>query len=95
MRAPASMPTRKHITNIVASVICLLLSGCASPLPQTVSVPVAVSCLPANVHALPAISTDAELATLQDYALVLRIAAERLDLLSYARQADAIIAACR
>ena len=75
----------------------LLLSACASApsLPQSVSVPVPVSCLPHEVPAVPALRPDSDLRTLDDRELVLTIASERLDLLSYARQAEVVIAGCR
>jgi hypothetical protein len=76
------------------SVIPLLLSSCAS-LPTTVQVPVTVSCLPSEVPALPPVLDNPALQRLDDATLILTIAAERLDLLSYARQAEAVISACR
>ena len=72
-----------------------ILSGCASTLPATVSVPVPISCIPANAPSLPKITPNAELQAMPDKALVLTIAAEREDLISYSLQADAVIRACR
>lgn len=76
----------------------LLLAGCATnPTIQTVEVkvPVPVSCLPPTLPERPKIVANAELLKLTDGALVLEIAAERLDLLSYTAQIDAILQACR
>lgn len=73
----------------------VLSTGCASPLPQSVSVPVALSCVPADIPSPPQVGSASELAAMGDYELVLRIAAERLDLIAYSRAASAIIDACR
>lgn len=74
--------------------VLALLAGCAQA-PVSVSVPVAVSCVPRETPAFPVVSTNAELSALDDGQLVLTIAAERLDLLGYAKQAEAVIRACR
>ena len=78
--------------------LCCLaaLAGCATeaPLPRTVEVPVRVPCVK-DAPALPAVKANAELAALGDEALVLTIAAERLELLGYALKADAVISGCR
>jgi hypothetical protein len=58
-------------------------------------VPVATTCVPSTTPALPPTLAESELAALSDYALVLRIAAERLELLAYSKQAEAVISACR
>lgn len=73
---------------------CLLLGGCASS-PSVVSVPVALSCIPTGLPAPPSLRSDSELAGMSDYALVTTIAAERLDLLSYARQITPILESCK
>lgn len=44
---------------------------------------------------MPSITPNTELAALDDRGLVLRIASERLDLIAYARQAEALILACK
>ena len=72
----------------------LLLSGCLATTP-TAQVPVAVSCVPANAPTLPAVTDNAALAKLDDRKLVLVIAAERNDLLSYGVAASMVIEACR
>lgn len=76
-------------------IMSLMLISCASPLPSTVSIPVAVPCIPKEVPSYPPIAEDKVLASLSDYEFVLRIAAERLELIAYSRQADIIIQACR
>jgi hypothetical protein len=77
------------------SVIPLLLSSCASSLPERTLVPVATTCVPSTTPALPPTLAESELAALSDYALVLRIAAERLELLAYSKQAEIVISGCR
>ena len=44
---------------------------------------------------MPVITSNADLAKLNDYELILVIAAERSDLIVYGRIAEQIIAACR
>jgi len=74
----------------------LLLAGCATePLPPTAKVPVGVTCLPPKVPARPAVSSNADLKALDDEGLVLTIAAERLSLIGYSAQAEAVIQACK
>ncbi|MDO8706728.1 MAG: hypothetical protein Q7J84_17500 [Sulfuricaulis sp.] len=73
--------------------VLIALSGCAAaPVAQ---IPVAVPCVPANAPTMPSVTENADLAKLDDRALVLRIASERLDLLSYSVQASMIVEACR
>jgi hypothetical protein len=76
------------------AVLVFMLSSCAS-LPTTAQVPVAMRCLPDEIPTAPQTLDNQELAALSDYALVLRIASERLELLAYSKQAEAIISACR
>lgn len=79
-----------------AAVICVIgLSACASPGPATVSVPVVVPCVPADTPNQPAVTEASVLANLSDYELVLRIAAERLELIAWSRKITPILAACR
>ena len=81
------------------SLICCvaaLLSACASvpDAPKVVTIPVAVSCVPADTAAAPEIASASQFAAMSDYELVLRIAAERLDLIAWARQIVPILRAC-
>ena len=87
---------RNSLWTVHFSLLCgtAILAGCATP-PPTVEIPVAVSCLPKNAPAKPATSTNAALKAMDDEKLVLTIAAERLDLISYAAEADAAIQACK
>jgi hypothetical protein len=92
LRVPCIRTGRSsHLISIIA---CLALLGCAS-VPQSVSVPVAVSCIPQEIPGQPSISTDQTLAAMSDYELVLRIAAERLELLAYVKQVQPILEACK
>lgn len=71
-----------------------LLGGCAVPrVPDVVSVPVPVACITA-APARPAIATDAELAALDDYDLVRRLAAERAELVAWLEEVQPLLAAC-
>ncbi len=85
---------RMPLSHASPAIILCLLAGCAST-PTTVSVPVAVGCLPPNTPSAPITTSSQELKTLSDYELVLRIAAERLELLSWARQITPVLEACR
>jgi hypothetical protein len=75
-------------------ILLALLVGCATPAPTVVRVPVPVPCvvdLPAELR----ISTDLELRAMSDYSLVLVIARERLQLLSYSAEIRAAAEGCR
>ena len=63
--------------------------------PKVVSVPVAVSCVPADTPAPPGISIPRALLALDDHRLVLTIAAERLDLIAWVRKIEPVLQACR
>lgn len=80
-----------------AILCCIALSGCATmgQVPTTVSIPVAVSCVPKDAPTLPSVTPQADLLKLEDRGFVLRLASERLDLLDYGRKASAILDACR
>lgn len=71
----------------------LFLTGCATPAPIVVRVPVPVPCV-VDLPAEPRISTDLELRTMSDYRLVLVIARERLQLLSYSAEVRAAAEGC-
>jgi hypothetical protein len=78
------------------AIITLLLSACASPSgPATVSVPIAASCVPAQVPDIPRSTTNEELLQLDDRSLVLTIASERLELIAWSKQIAPILEACR
>jgi uncharacterized lipoprotein YajG len=79
---------------LAALILLALLAGCATPSPTVVRVPVPVPCmvdLPAELR----ISTDLELRAMSDYSLVLVIARERLQLLSYSAEVRAAAEGCR
>ena len=78
---------------LLCTAICAVW-GCSTPSP-TVEIPVAVSCIPKDAPRAPQTASNAALAALDDYRLVITIAAERDALQVYAAQADAIIEACR
>ena len=87
------IPLCTAIRCLASASLCSAMAGCAtSPI---ASIPVPVSCVPANAPTIPAVSDNAALAKLDDRALVLTIASERLDLLSYGVQAEMILTACR
>ncbi len=74
-----------------------LLAGCSGlpEMPSVAKVPVAQPCLnAADAPKLPAVKSNAELGVLADEPMVLTIAAERAELLSYALKADPVIRAC-
>lgn len=77
------------------------LSACQSvpeqPRVRTVEVkvPVAVPCLPPELPKRPAIAAPAALRALDDYDLVLELAAERDELIGYTAELEAVLKACR
>lgn len=75
-----------------ALLAALLLAGCAT---TGADRPTPVACAPKDSPAPPVTTPGPDLAKLDDYKLVLTIAAERLRLIDYAGKADAIITACK
>lgn len=79
----------------------LFLSGCATDRetgaapPAKVEVPVAVSCLPADLPVAPALTSNAELLALTPRARYLRIASEREALQAWRARVEPTLAACR
>ena len=72
---------------------CIALSGCAG-LKEAIF-PTPVACAPKDSPVAPKTLSNSVLSKLDDYHLLLVIAAERLELIDYAGKADAIIQACR
>ncbi|HVA19017.1 MAG TPA: hypothetical protein VMU55_02455 [Solirubrobacteraceae bacterium] len=79
----------------------LAMAGCAIQPTEPrverveVKVPVRVSCLPADMPAAPSVKASAQLQALDDFDLVLELAAERDDLISYVEELDAVLVGCR
>lgn len=79
----------------------LLLAGCAterptgSPPPSKVEIPIAVSCLPADLPTEPLATTNADLLKLTPRARYLRIAAEREAELAWRAKIAPALMACR
>jgi len=80
------------VAKVCSMILFVILAGCAT---TTAIAPTPVACAPKDSPIVPATSTNAALAALDDYRLILTIAAERLSLLDYAGKADAVIQACR
>ena len=79
--------------------LLLAASGCASPptsieIPREVKIPVPVPCVDEPVDR-PAFVTDGELAAMDDYALIISLAADRLARQQYGARLEAVIAGCR
>lgn len=77
----------------------IALAGCATPrppieIPKVVQIPVPVPCIKAPMER-PAFRTDGELVAMDDYRLVLELAADRLKRQGYEAVLEAQIAACR
>ena len=80
------------------AVACLLLSGCEATLPEVriVKVPVTIACIKeADIPTQPTILENSALQKLDDHALVLRLATERLELLTLSKTQSALIQGCR
>ncbi len=75
--------------------LSLALMGCANPLPEVVKIPVSVPCLKLEeLPKAPNVSTDAALAKLDDYDLVLTLAADREELMAAWIYAAALLKGC-
>ena len=79
----------------IALLLCLTLQGCASGALREIFFPTPTPCAPKNAPTPPKVVSDSLLAKMDDYHMVLIIAAERLELIDYAGKADAVIQACR
>lgn len=86
---------------LIAFALLLFLTGCATERqtgaapPEKVDVPIAVSCLPADLPAAPTLTTNAELLTLTPRARYLRIAGEREALEAWRARVEPALQACR
>lgn len=78
--------------NFLCCAAIMALQGCAA---IQALLPVGISCVPKDAPRMPPVMPNGELARLVDDVLVLTIAAERLDLLRYGKQAEAVIEGCR
>lgn len=77
----------------------LFLAGCATEpksieIPREVKIPVPVPCVDEPIDR-PAFVTNGELAAMDDYALIISLAADRLARLQYEARLEAVIAGCR
>jgi hypothetical protein len=76
--------------------LVLTLAGCATQgIPDRIDVPVAVSCLPAVMPVRPQVFTDAELAAMGDFHLVIALRQNAVRLGDYLTELEAILVACR
>jgi len=75
--------------------VILLLAGCSGlpTVPEKVMIPVAVPCID-RVPERPAFLTDAELAALDDYRLVLGLRTDQLTLRGHVAVLEAVLQAC-
>jgi hypothetical protein len=75
--------------------ILLAVSGCATPDPITVRVPVAIKCID-KIPERPALRTDTELAALEsDYDLIIHIARDRRLYQGWTAELEAVVEGCR
>jgi hypothetical protein len=86
---------RRALT-VLTVLAVLALTGCATALqiPKTTQVPIAVSCINERIER-PAFVTDAQLAAVDDYALVLELRADQLKRKGYEVKLEAQIAGCQ
>lgn len=78
-----------------AALAVVVLTGCSTPVPEVVKVPIPVSCVPTVVPDRPRMTSNAELRAMDDRQLLLTIAAERLEQGAYSAEAEALMEACR
>lgn len=76
--------------------LAALLSGCQAtiPVPEVVKVPVPVPCV-AAIPTRPATTSDSDLRAMDDYGLVLSLAADRRALLGHVDALEAVLQGCR
>lgn len=80
---------------ITLAALQLTLIGCATTQPQVVKVPVPQPCLTAEqLPTPPDAKNDAELTKLDDFDLVISLAADRLEYRRYSNEAQAVLKAC-
>lgn len=73
--------------------LLLLLSGCASTMPETVMVPVPVPCLDAMPDK-PALYTDADLLKLPDADFIVALGIDRQVRRKYIGELESVLQAC-
>ena len=73
--------------------LLLLLSGCASTMPETVMVPVATPCLDAMPDK-PALYTDADLLKLPDTDFIVALGIDRQVRRKYIGELESVLQAC-
>lgn len=95
---PSAVSASRNLASLpmaVAIIGMISLSGCATQSPQVVKVPYAIPCLTADqLPAAPKAKTDAELAKLDDFQLVINLAADRLEYRRHSNELSAVISAC-
>lgn len=77
--------------------IAILLAGCATvqPVPEKVFIRVPAPCIEASqLPAPPVAKSDADLAKLPDFDLVITLATDRLEYRRYSNEAAAVLTAC-
>jgi hypothetical protein len=93
---PPDAPRDWLLAAALAAILLLILAGCATPqLPEVVKIPVAVPCVrEAELPRPPTVVSDADLARMDDYDLVLTLAADRDELLAAWIYAAALLKGC-
>jgi hypothetical protein len=99
MRLPPNWTWRKPLVGLFGTILLLFgtISGCATPqvVYKEVKIPVPVPCVVSGaVPATPDIPTNSVLNQLDDYAFVLQLATDRLELLRHNGELHALIKAC-
>jgi len=71
----------------------ILLSGCASTMPETVNVPIPVPCID-QMPQRPALATDADLLKLVDTDFIVALGIDRQQRVKYIGELEAVLQGC-
>jgi type IV pilus biogenesis protein CpaD/CtpE len=91
------MVVRFLLLAVLAAAVTASLSGCATSIdvPREVKVPTPVACIDqAKVPAKPAVRSESDLAAMDRYRRTLASWADRLKLVAYAAELEAIVEGC-
>lgn len=92
-----SLSRTAHLSPHIAAITLILLPGCATTqtVPEKVYIPVSQPCITAaDLPKSPAFPSDAELAKLDDFALVIAIRSAQIAYRQYVSELEATLRAC-
>jgi hypothetical protein len=92
----SKMSSQGILYNLKATLAICLLVGCTSAptIPETVNIPVRVSCID-QLPEKPKLHTDAEIKAMPDYEAIMTLLADRVEDAIYRGQMEAVMEGCR